>query len=433
MWDSLPLDLWLQVPASQRDIAALACTCRQLRGVAAAMAASRRLRLKSQHAGMLAEPRWAGLRDLMLTGTALRYGRPAPEELPMVAPLRLAALQSLTVRHCTLAPGFWPAVFDGCPALRHVAVLGDFYMKNYVHDVRHAVELITHGAPRLQRLDIEGSWLVLYPWQVAAQGHDDVREAVRRAQELPPVASDTLREYRAGCRQAPVGVDAALDTLVVDEGAQPPYLVGRMGPRTLAHTRKLVWRCAWPMFDAAMLAPYAGLREADVSLAAVSSPSTMARCLRTLAELPAGLRQLTLRLDVWMMRTYQHDFEWGRPLAHLAGLESLAVEMLFPVESTPRLLAEWLGVGDSVTSVRLDCEESAADGYEDEIERLVDEEDACSDDETVLELRARMLDATELLDPAPLLAWLDARPACSATIRNVPTLRCSHPRLRLLA
>ncbi len=431
MWDSLPLDLWLLVPASQRDIAALACVSRHFRDTAAAMAVSRRLRVKAQHAGMLAERRWEALRDLVLTGTALRYGRPATL-VPVVSPPQLAALQSLTLRHCKLAPGFWPAVFQRCTALRHVSVLGDFYMKNYVHDVRHAVELITHGAPRLHRLDIEGSWLVLYPWQVA-EGQHDVRDAVRRAQAMPPVASDTLREYRAGCRQAPVGVDAALDALVIDEASQPPYLVSRMGPRTLAHTRKLSWRCAWPAFDAGLLAAYSGLREADVSLAAVSSPGAMTQCLRTLAALPAGLRRLTLRLDVWMMRTYEHDFAWGRPLEHLDALESLSVEMLFPVESTPQLLAHWLGAGPSVTSVRLECEESATEGYEEEVERLKDEEDACSDDETVLELRGRMLDATAQLQAAPLLAWLDAHPACTATIKNVAALQpCAHPRLRLL-
>lgn len=422
MWDSLPLDLWASVPLGQRDLARLACTSREFRRITAVLAAAKRLRLASRHAGTLAYPRWQQLRDLMLCGHASRYGY-APDLMPRIAPLCLRALESLTLRHVRLQPRFWPAVFEHCLALRHVAVVGDFYMKDYDEDVRHAIDLVVHGAPRLTKLEIEGTWLVLYPTPT----NSDLR-----ARTLPAVQSDTLREYRAGCRQAPMGVDAPLDVLVVEETATFPFLVSRMGPRTLQHTRKLVWRCSWPAFDARLLRGYVGLRVADLTLSSVALPCRMAKCLRTLSGLPAGLRELSLHLDVWMMRTYEHDIEFGRPLEHLTGLESLRIEMLFPVESTCQLLAEWMGIGDSVRSVVLDFEEPGARGYEEEIVRLMEEDEAASDDETVLDLRARWSDAMQPLDPQPLLAWLQSHPACHVTIRNLPTLRCRHARLSLV-
>lgn len=429
-------DLWLELSRwlEQRDLAALAVCSRATRK-AARYAMERRDLLRVRHClAEAATDACPGATGLDVRGLPRRYGQAAWQATP---PLRLPALlnlRRLELHHPRLPSdaAFWPAVFEQCARLRHVVFIADFFLANYAVDVRHVADLVTHGAPRLETLDIEGSWLIIQRvWDETPQ-NAALAQVIKRVQEAPPVRSATLRRLRHFCRQVPLGVDSPLLThLAVDDQSERPPLATRMGPATMAAVTDLAWRGYWPGFDAAAVAGMTALRHADISVLA-TTPYRLARCLRTLGCLPAGLRRLTLDLDTWPMGTGTSDIEWPSPLAHLEHLEHLEVSMRFPPDSVLALLAGWLGAGPSVRTAVLRFRDSSTRFIESEMRRLREEEEAATDDEGLMELADQWERVQRPAHAFGLSVWLDARPQATATIHNFPALRCPHPRCKPL-
>lgn len=435
MLEALHDDLWERLGAclSQRDLATVAMCSRACRDVAR-RTMERRDALRVSH-WRVAEVAAAYplARGLNVRGMPRRYGRAAAAAIADLALPGMPALRSLELHHPRLpGGGFWPLVFDRCPRLAHVRFVADFFMANYVADVRHVMDLVAHGAPRLTSLDIEGGWLVIRRVYEPAE-NPELARAVRLAATLPPVRSTTLRVLRHACRQVPLGVDAPVTHLTVDEQNEPPLLLGgRMGPTTTASVTDLTWRASWPGFDAGVLAGMTALRTATVGVLA-STPFRLTRCLSTLCGLPAGLRRLTLDLDTWPMQSGGSYVCWPTTaLAHLGHLEHLELRLPFPPDTATTLLGSWLGAGPSVRQVVLRCREPAVRCLEREIDRLREDEDAGTDDEAVQELTHAWELASRPIYGYALAVWLDTRPAATATVHNFGTLRCTHPRCRLL-
>ncbi len=429
----LPADVWLAVPLGRRDIGSLALTCRDMRLAMVGVLCARGVRVPQSQSSALADALWAKLLSLRLGGMPRRYGI-QEGRLPELAVPRFRWLSSLTLHHCRLPADrpFWPEVFAACPRLKAVTVVGDFFLSNYGVDVNHAVDLLAHGAPRLERLDMEGNWLVIHPdfWSGRPTG---VTAATARAYSHPAVQSSTLRHLRAACKQVPVGVDAPLASLDIDEPSEPPFLVSRMGPRTLAHVERMVWRHAWPRFDAGLLGGFGRLRDLEVHIGAATNPERMSRCLDSLRGLPRCLRRLDLRLDIWAMRTYEGDIRWGRPLQHLDALEDLGIEMLFPPTTVGELLAGWLGAGGAARRVQVEFKEPVCRGYEHAIQNLVEELDVDPEDDSVVELQEAWAEASRPVPPDGLCAWLHRHPDARAVVRGLKDrLACAHPRATIL-
>lgn len=429
--DALPLDVWASVPLRRRDMAALAGTCRHLRDAMTYVACVRGIRVRPATVAQAGTPRWQELRALEVCGTSLRYGGPLEPRIPVPA---FGRLVGLTLMHCRLVPGFWPAVFAACPALRHVVTKADFYADSYAEDVHHAADLVTHGAPRLESLDMEGGWMVVSARPaLAGQEPSAMAAAARRVGTMPPVASCTLRRYRSACRQVPLAVDAPLDSLAIDEPTDPPpgvaHVVCRMGPRTVAHTRQLTWRHGPAGFDASWLRAFARLRDLDIQVDSVTCAARLGRWLATLAGLPGAVQRLVLRLDTWRMRTYDVDVPWGAPLRHLDGLETLRVEMSFPPATVGDLLCGWLGAAGAVRRVVAEFDEPAAKGYEDAILDLL-HEGGGFDTEEIAELRDAAARAAAAVCPAGLHAWLERHPGAVARVTGLGgRLASQHPRV----
>ena len=427
---SLPVDVWLSVPLDRRDFGSLALTCRDMRAAVATVLCARGLRASQTDAPALADPRWSTLLSLRLRGMPRRYGVQDSRLPELVAP-RFQWLASLTLHHCRLPADrpFWPEVFVACPRLKRVTVVGDFFMGNYAVDVNHAADLVAHGAPRLERLDMEGNWMIIHPrfWTPAEPA--DILQATTRVYSHPAVESTTLRHYRAACKQVPLGVNAPLVSLHIDEPSEPPFVVSRMGPRTLEHVERMVWRHGWPKFDAGLLGAFRRLRDLEVHIESATSPARMTRCLDSLCGLPTSLRRLSVHLDIWAMRTYEDDIRWGEPLRHLHLLESLEVEMLFPPSTVGDLLAGWLGAGEAVRRVQAAFKEPVCRGYEHAIQQLVEEEDVDPEDDSVVELQDAWREAARPVANDGLLAWLHRHPGARVVVRGLKDrLECAHPR-----
>jgi hypothetical protein len=432
--EALPLDAWLLIDRhglAQRDVASLACASRGLRDAMRAVFDHRGVSVR-HGACEAALARRPHLTALTVRGWPLRYGAAVGVPRPLRLPA-LPRLASLHLHHPRLpdAP-FWPAVLAACPALVDVKLAGDFYMSNYARDLRHCIDLVALGAPRLRSLDVEGGWLVLY--RVASGELSDVADAVRAARTLPTVRSTTLTRLRAACKQLPAAVDAPLTHLDVDEPNERPLVAERIGPAAHATLRHLVWRGYWPLFDARPLGRFGGLVSAEISVLSVSTVERMEACLATLAGLPPSLRRLRLRLDLWLLRTHDSCVEWGAPLRHLRALEHVELDMLFPPDSVASLLGSWLGAGGpALRTAVARFHEPASWCIEEELERLRDFEDACSDDEQVQELMDLWDAANQPVPGCELCAWLDRdAPRAVATVHNFPRLVCSHPRCRVL-
>lgn len=433
----IPRELWGAVGTHlrERDLATLACVSTSMRAAAREAFATRKaLRVSHARVGqaVAACPEAQGL---VVRGFPRRYSTVAAGLGTLAPPPAMPRLRTLELHHPRMpsAPGFWPLVFERCPLLRRAKFVGDFFMGNYGADVEHVMELITHGAPRLHDLDIEGGWMVLFRVNEATLDLDPRLGRVLKAlATMPPVPSTTLRRLRHACQQVPLGVDGPVEDLFVDEQYDGPLLVAqRLGPRTLTSVTRLRWKARWPSCDARALGAMTRLRDADISLLGTSTPSRLTYCLDSLVGLPASIRRLKLDLDVWLMRAGDSDVQWPDVLGHLDRLERLELTMLFPPTSIETLLGHWLGAGPAVRSVLLKCTQPATCALEDEIARLVVEESVPSDDETLMELNARWAHASRPVSGAPLAAWLAARPGATATIRGVPNLSCSHPRCML--
>lgn len=430
--DALPLDAWMNVQRGldQRDLAALACCSSGMRDMVDRIVTERGIRVKHQNVGVVAK--YPDVTALTVRGLPARFGSAVRQAMGVLSLPGLPRLTSLTLHHPRLpdAP-FWPVVFARCPALRHVRLINDFYMSSYAKDVRHAVDLYMHGAPRLTHLDIEGGWLVLY--RIANQADfGDAAAAIEAAHTMPPVPSSILTRLRTSCRQIPMTVDAPLTHLEIEEPHEKPFVAGRMGPLTLQSVEHLVWKACWPAADAGPLGRFANLRVADIHLLSVSSPSRMESCLRTLAALPRTLRRLTLHLDLWMMRTYDSYIAWGDPLAHL-DLEHLEFDMLFPPSSIEDLLGGWLGAGGpAMRTAFMRFRQSAAWCIEEELEQ-VRERGEDSEDESVVELKNLWEAACRPVYGCRLSEWLDESSVnATAVMYNFDKLVCKHRRCTLV-
>lgn len=418
-----------------RDLGRLAACCTSLRHVAQDALCRRGVEVWDRQLAAVAESAaYARLERLTVRGVPRRY-HSGPVPSPPLNPewFAFAHLKKLTLWHCRFPGGgpFWKRVLEACPALEDVTVITDFFLGNYAADVDHYVDLVTLGAGRLKRLDIEGSWLLFTPASATSQG--DIHRAVARAHAAPCVPSDTLEFYRSSCQQAPMAVDSPrLMRAVVVEPNEGPLLVSRMGPATKSACRHLEWTASWRVFDARALAPFRNLETLDVRVEA-STVTRINRCINSLYHLPPTLRRLSLRLDNWLMTYEESAICWGRPLAHLEALTTLEIRMRAPPSTVADVLAGWLGAGTGVRTIVVEFEETSDHEFEMEIARLLEEE-ADPDADEIREIRDLWEEAARPVDPSRLLAWLDAHPACEVTVRNMPTLERAapvHPRLHL--
>ena len=441
--ETLPDGVLLHVAAMlrQRDLAALACVSSSMRRTAhAAMQLRDVLRVRQDRVADVAK-RYGDARGLDVRGFPRRYGQAAMDAMGLLAPPAMPALARLELYHPRLAPGtpFWPTVFAGCPLLRHVLFTGDFFMPHYAADMRHVVDLMQHGAPVLESLDIEGGWMTIGRLNAASAADAHLAAMLHLVRHAPAVKSSTLRRLRHACHQVPMGVDAPVQHLHVDDQFDRPLVLGsRMGPTTLATVSTLRWHAHWPGFDAHALARMPALRDVHICVSSATTPRRMEACLATLSGLPAGLRRLTLDLDIWSMRAADSAIAWPASLAHLPGLVALEIRMLFAPHTVDSLLGGWLGAGPSVRTAVLRFRESAAGHIDSEIGRLCQEhqEYGCSgdpDDGGEMDRLAELLERASRPVPGDGLArWLDRRPAATADVHNLPTLLCAHPRCHVV-
>jgi hypothetical protein len=423
---SLPDDVLTSIASHlcRRDIVAVGATSTSLHATMHRVLERQGVRLRDREVARLGK--WLGAHHLVLSGTPRRYARGPQPELPLLPPL--ANLRTLTIQHCRIPASvrFWPHVFAACPALVSVRAVNDFFLANYAADVMHCVDLVTHGAGRLRTLDIEGSWLVLYPVNVTARGQEDVHAAVARVQAMPAVPSTTLVEYRAACQQVPIAVDSSvLRRLVVDERHEKPLVMARMGPASRRSCRELEWHVGWSVFDGGVLTDFTAL-EALALRIEVTWPAHASRCLESMASLPAGLESLTLTLDTYVMTWDDSAVEWGRPLQHLTRLKHLRVELQYPVSTIGQLFEEWMGAPPAgLETVTVCFQESIDNQFQEELSRLL-EEDADPVGEEVLDNGQRWMEAARDVDSAPLVDWLHTAPHCIATVKNMRNL-AQHP------
>lgn len=424
----LPPDVWVHVPLGQRDMQRVAVTCRALREAMRRVRCVRGLHLRQSHVDAALDLWAPHIRKLLVSGSMRRgiISRQWPSPLPPLP--ACVCLRDLELRHVYLPArrGFWAEVFRACPVLERVRVTGDYVLRSYATDVHHATDLVELGAPRLRELDIEGGWLVMYPAPSPTEFHDIV-QAAERAYTLPPVASDTLRTYRAACKQAPVGVDAPLHSLVIEEPHQAPLIAARMGPRTYASTAELTWKVGWPVLDPGLVARFGALRSLDLVVSAVASAERVSAACTSLAALPATLTRLRLAFDMWQMRAMDSVVQWGRPLAHMHALRDLEVRMLFAPCTVAELLSGWLGA-PALRFATARFDEAPSDGFEARLARL-QEDGVASDDELVQEIHERWDAASEPVATAGLHAWLAANPLARVRVRCLPYFRSPHPRV----
>lgn len=462
----LPVDAWRAVaeagPLSQRDLAALACTCRELRHVGKTLNCERGIRVSQRGDGHFDARAWQDLENLELVGCGV-YGlapRPVDSHAVIGDLWRLRRLRRLALHNADLPAtggvnGFWARLFRGCPQLEDVQVYGGFRMRKYSSDVAHFMDLVRLGAPRLRSLDIEGGWLVLYtatPSLLSTTSALSLASATQidRMLAMPPTVSTTLRHYRCASHQTPLGVDAPLLTLCVDEPSVPPLAMARMGDVTRASVQDLTWSACWRVFDAGLLRGFRSLRRCSLTLLGSSTAFVrVAEAVATLRHLPEGVQDLAVHVETWCVDDYglvdaELDAQsaagatgatgrvsWPAPLSHLRCLRSLDVELTAPTGATAQLLGHWLGAGPSLRTARMAFWQAPSRQYELELLRLQEENagDVDEHDEYVVELRRALARASQPLEAPGLIDWLDAHQHTVATIQGLPALVTKHPRL----
>lgn len=440
MIHEVPAEVWAIVASflDQKDVAAMSLACRDLRDKMhdVFLHVGVTVRQESMHA-IVTTPKFRDLTTLTVLGRSSASPWQLAGAVPPGAFLRpppfrnLVSLTLVYPRYPTTGT-FWKCVFDESPALRHVTTLGDFNVSAYASQVGHHADLVRLGAPRLNTLDIQGGWLVIYPTPYSMSAHADIAAAVAAVHKVPPVASRTLRKYRAACRQVPIGVDAPLDTLVIDETHDPPHLLSLMGPLTARSTRTLVWTSFWPNVESLAIGRFSGLESLDLTVESASSPATVSECIRALHALPPGLRRLRVQFDMWVMRARDSRIDWGRPLGHLR-LEALELRLLFPPDTTPELLSGWLGVR-SARLVDLEFREPTSRGWESRLDAMLLDDLVDAEDSVVMDVQDRIEHAMRPMCSEGLEAWLDAHPEATVVIKGLgPRLRCSHARCHLHA
>lgn len=428
----VPVDLWLLIMAraKQRDVASVAQTCRDL---------SEKMRQVTEHRGIrLAHGRehalaaFPGVRCVEILRRLSALSAMSP---PL--PLRLVPLhrlERLTLRHPVYPPDarFWPGVMAGCPRLRHVAVCGHFTLDSYAAGVRHHVDLLRSGADRLESVNLEGNWLVYHPHYILNTPLWDIEHAIKAMECAVPVPAGRLTSCRMACWQTPIPLDAPLlRVLEIDENPdarRTPSLAARMGPLTQAGVTTLKWTHHWPWVTPKDLSGYAALERLDLGILSATSVWRMNQSLATLSLLPARLRHLTLRLEPRLMCGLGDDnLAWGNVLSHMADLETLVVCMRCAPNTVCTLLEEWMGA-PRPRLVRAEFDEPASKWYEDDLRELLEEEGACSEDETVQELAGLVVQASGRIGDAGVRAWLDSHPGSVMEVRGLDRLRCPHPR-----
>lgn len=431
----LPHDVWPLIAShlGQADIARLAMTCRTLcmamdhawSGVSVAVDQGAILHVPPQvtHVEIMC-------RAMERYGVAI----PPPRMLDTGDFASMARLRRLALRHCRLPAahgqgGFWASVFSGCPHLEDVKVMGDFYLTNYAANVRHAMDLMTLGAPRLRRLDVEGGWLVMYPVGLEPSDFPAIVEATKLAYSMPPVSSSVLQHFRAACMQVPMGVDARLTSLEINEPQQRPLVIDKLGPLTFASTKHIVYKAPELVFDACVLGRFRALETARVCLNACRTEQFNAK-LSTLAGLPTSLTSLTLDLDTWPLRFpgFEDAWTWSSPLSHLTQLRDLTLNIyLMPTYRAGQILGSWLGAGPSVRSVSLTIKRSLESWCDDELAIMRDVGADSDDDSVQLILDHRERCATPAA-ATELHAWLAAHPLCTCELRGL-AISTPHPRV----
>lgn len=424
----VPTDAWFAIAdhLAQRDVVSLGMTSRHFRDMMRDILTFKgvSLRLRDQHVAA----RYPGARSLTIVGRAARCWNDPPP-LALSLPRAMPFLERLAIGRARLPAGpFWKTVFETCPMLQHVSLMTNFDVTNYATDVQHHMDLHTIGAPRLKSLDTEGGWMILYPPPVEPHPQpaiDAAFAAIRRVNAMEAVPSSTLRTYRVACRQAPVGVDAPLDFLDIEERFDPPYIVSRMGPLTLRTTKRLRWKTYWPTVDASLLAGYIGLDTLDLVIEAAHTAWRLSKCLRTLDALPRSLKNVSLTVEAYSGLVMWDDVKWGTPLAHLS-LDSLKIRMTSP-HTIHELLTSWMGATAKRIFIEFDEPESA--GWDRLLHKLLVEDLAHVEDESVLAAQYRRDRSVEPIDPSGLDAWLEAHPDSMVTIRGLGgRLRTAHPR-----
>lgn len=404
-----------------RDVARLGACTRWLRAAMLDVLCRRGLVVWDRHARTIfTHECWAEVRRLTVRGVSRRLFHGPYVTVPLPS-MPLARLDTLVLTHCRLPVGqpFWPAMFDACPVLADVRVTTDFFASEYASDVRHHMDLMTLGVPRLKRLDVDGEWMVVYPVNAVAAGQQDIYDAVMAVQALRPVKSSTLERVRMACRQAPITIDStALQSAVVHEPHEKPLVVSRMGAGSRESCHHLDWRASWEVFDAAALAPFRSLTHLTIRLEA-GRAVRVSRCLATMTNLPPTITHFRLVVDSWLMNYDDSRVEWGEPLAHLTRLRELDVEMKFPPSTVAVLLGRWMGAGASVRRARASFLETIDREFQNTIEWLIEDHGEHADD-AVDEVRQAWKDASRPLGAGPLLAWLNHRPECMVHIHNGP-------------
>jgi hypothetical protein len=411
------VELYLRMDLEPRDILALALTCRANRGLANRIACAAGVSVRQDRVDGLQRSH-AGLESLTVAWVQrstedvfLREWAWVPRALP---PPAFARLRRLRLEHCRVARGFWAATLAACPALQHVSTVSDFMGSSTETEVREYVDLVVIGAPRLRSLALEGKWHC--PVDYRGRGSD--------AAFFAPVASDTLRSYRAGARQASVPVDAALDSLGIEDDVRLP-LAPRLGPRALAATRTLSYRGE----SFGTLAAFGALRDVTLRMTATNA-LCVSTSLASLAALPASVESLDLSVEgMWAMRGEPCAVEFGEPLARHGRLTRLAFNARFPPDTVQGLLGGWLGA-PALREASASFAEPAAAGWDEYARELARELEADPEGEEVDDAHRGAAARRAPLDPGPLAAWLARRPAATVALRGLgDRLRARHPRL----
>jgi hypothetical protein len=285
-------------------------------------------------------------------------------------------LQTLHVHAVRAVPTAWARALAGCPVLREVRVVVE-------RDSLAGLDaLVTRGAPRLERLSIT----TLGPRRL--ENMAVVARGIARPHWAPVTGdldSDTLLEYENDVHA--YGLDAPVQRLRVRDFESTPCLE-RMRGRTLAACRRLEWSTPWARLPAAFA--FAACEDLDLDVRAVWSLQDLAIVVGWLAQLRArmpALRWLTVRVELASVdRAYR---EVRVPPGAFAGIQVASLRLSFPPLGFVKSLAE---SGAAEVSARFD-EPLTADLRRDLDEML--ENGAQSDDEDLLELRARIEELEE--------------------------------------
>lgn len=297
------------------------------------------------------------------------------DELPVesLTPSPAPRLRELVVHAARAVPTAWARALAASPRLRVLDVTVE----------RDAVagldDLVRLGAPRLQRLRVS----MLGPRRPArtapADGLADVLE------------SDTLTEYANDVHA--FGVDAPLASLRVRDFESSPCLA-RMRGRALA-CPAVAWSAPWARLPA--VHAFKACRELTLDLRGVWGLGSFETLVGQLAALREHMPALdALDADVAVQAIDRGAREVRAPRRAFAGVGRVRLRVTWPPLGLAASLRDH-GAG----RLTLAAEEHLTADLERELQDLLDD-DACSEDEGVVELRERIEELVQL--EASLLA-----------------------------